>query len=129
MKTLQADRQIRQFINESEEWRRLLTFLKQQNVFYKSALSEIVSNVDDDEILSMAEEFNDEFISLDRMVDFLSAELKNQTRLLEANINENNGMFKQIINYQKKLRSDICIAEELTMATKKRFCLYFTDVL
>jgi hypothetical protein len=128
MRTIQADQAIRHFIYEAGEWKRLFVFLKQENVFRKSMLAEVVSDLDDDETLIRAEELNEEFTAQDRMVEFLSSELNKHIRFLEANIYENDGLLRQVMTYQKKLRTDIWKAEELISAAKKRFSLFLSDV-
>jgi len=119
---------IEQFIYESEEWARLLVFLKQENVFYKSRLAEVVGSTEDEDLLLAAEKFQEEFLSQDQVLDFLSSELRKQTKLLQKDIYVDGEIFREVIQNQKKLRSDIQKAEEIFSKTKAEFAHYLVDL-
>ena len=119
----------RQFIYESEEWERLLTFLKQENVFYKSRLAEVVNAVNDNETLITSENFNDNFLLQDKMIDFLSGELKEHNGLLEKSLYIDGEPSGEVIRNQKKLRTDIQKAEEIFTRTKKSFSIFIEELL
>lgn len=115
---------IHQYVYETEEWGRLLAFLKQETVFYKSRLAEVVNNIRDDQVLLAAEKFNDEFISQDRITEFLLSELHRQNKLLEKDLHLDGGLLGEAIRNQKKLRSDVKKAEEIFAKTKSDFAGY-----
>src|SRR5690348_6116673 len=113
MKTVYPDTVLRLFMYESEEWGRLLTFLKQENVFYKSRLAEIVNTFEGGEIVDKAEIFNEDFLSQDRIIDFLTEELKSQKILLQKDLYVDGELFRNVVRHQKKLRADIEKTEEI----------------
>ena len=129
MKTMYPGSMLRQFIYESEEWGRLLAFLKQENVYYKSRLAEIVNAIDDEETIAKAENFNEDFLSQDRIIDFLTEELKTQAKLLEKDLYVDGGVFKDVMRHQRKLRTDIEKAEDIFSGTKRNFSGFLNSLL
>jgi hypothetical protein len=107
----------------------LLTFLKQENVFYKSRLAEVVNAVNDNETLITSENFNDNFLLQDKMIDFLSGELKEHNGLLEKSLYIDGEPSGEVIRNQKKLRTDIQKAEEIFTRTKKSFSIFIEELL
>ena len=59
MKTIHDDAILQQCIFESNQWARLLTFLKQENAYCKSRLAEVVATMESEGNLIEAEEFNE----------------------------------------------------------------------
>jgi hypothetical protein len=121
MKTMQVESLFRYLSDESEEWERLLGFLKQENVFSKSRLAEIVASLEDEDELTRAEQFNDDFIAEDEIIVFLEGELKKHHKLLERRRYQDEDQLKQLIRHQSKLRMDIRRAEEIMIITKRKF--------
>jgi hypothetical protein len=129
MKTMYPDSILRQFVFESEEWGRLLAFIKQEIVFYKSRLAEVVNTTDDEEIIEKAENFNEDFLSQDRIVDFLTEELKSQNKLLQKDLYVDGELFKNVVRHQKKLRTDIEKAEEIFSGVKGNFSGFLNSLI
>jgi hypothetical protein len=121
MKTMETDSMLRYLGDESEEWERLLNFMKQENAFSKSRLAEIVASLEDEDELVKAEQFNDEFIAEDEIIVFLEGELKKHRKLLEKRRYQDEEMVKQLTRHQGKLRMDIRRAEEIIIITKRKF--------
>lgn len=115
--------------DEAEEWDRLLNFLKQENVFCKSRLADIVASIDDEDELAKAEKFNDEFISEDEIIGFLETELKKQRRSLDRNKHYDEEILTQLTRQQKKLRMDIRRAEEIIIITKRDFSDFIAELV
>ena len=115
--------------DESEEWDRLLTFLKQENVFSKSRLADIVTSIDDEDELAKAEKFNDEFISEDEIIGFLETELKKLRKSLDRNKHYDEEILRQLTRHQKKLRTDIRRAEEIIIITKRDFSDFIAEIV
>lgn len=112
---------LRQFRYELEEWGRFLAFLKQENVFYKSRLAEIVNEADDEETIIKAENFNEDFLSQDRIIGFLIDEVKSQSKLLQKDLHADGEILNDAIRHQKKLRTDIEKTEEIFSGIKRNF--------
>jgi hypothetical protein len=118
---------IRQFIYEAESWKRLLAFLRQENVHFKTRLAEIVNDSNDNDLLVAAEKFQDEFLSQDRMLLYLSEELTKQNKLLQREMYEDGELFKEANRNQKTLREDFKKAEELFARVKDTFSDYLVE--
>ena len=129
MKTMHTDSLLRFMRDESEEWDRLLNFLKQENVFAKSRLAEIVASIEDEDELAKAEKFNDEFLSEDEIIGFLESELKKHRRSLEKNRHNDEELLEQLSRNQRKLRTDIRRAEEIIVITKRDFSDYIAELV
>lgn len=129
MKTVYPNSILRQFMYESEEWGRLLAFMKQENVFYKSRLAEIVNESDDEETITKAENFNEDFLSQDRIIGFLSDEVKRQSKLLQKDLHLDGEILNDVIRHQKKLRSDIEKTEEIFSGIKRNFSGFLISLL
>jgi hypothetical protein len=118
---METDSMLRYLGDESEEWERLLNFMKQENAFSKSRLAEIVASLEDEDELVKAEQFNDEFIAEDEIIVFLEGELKKHRKLLEKRRYQDEEMVRQLTRQQGKLRMDIRRAEEIIIITKRKF--------
>jgi hypothetical protein len=129
MKTTYSDSVIRQCMYESEQWERLLAFLKQENAFCKSRLAEVVAGIEDDATLIEAEEFNDQFLSQDNMINFLAIELKKHSTLLQRDFPMDGELLKDIIKKQRILTRNIQNAEDIFSRTKKSFSIYLVSLL
>jgi hypothetical protein len=129
MKTMETDSLLRYLSDESEEWERLLNFLKQENVFSKSRLAEIVASIEDEDELTKAEQFNDDFIAEDEIIAFLEGELKKHHKLFEKRRYQDEEMLKQLIRQQSKLRMDVRRAEEIFVITKRKFGDFIAELV
>ena len=98
---------IRQYVYETDNWRRLLAFFIQENVSLKTRLAEVVDSILDKEDLDIIEKFQEEFLAQDTVVTFLSDELNQQVKLLERDVYEDGELFKEVVKHQKKLRKEI----------------------
>jgi len=115
---------IRQYVYETDNWRRLITFFIQENVSFKIRLSEIVDVIPDNEDLATVEKFQEDFLSQDRIVAFLSYELQEQKKLLEKDVCETGELFEDIIKHQQELRKEIKKTEEIFSKMKEEFGEY-----
>lgn len=129
MKAIYSDSVLRQCVYESEQWGRLLAFLKQENAFCKSRLAEVVAAIEDESVLSEAEEFNDQFLSQDNMIDFLTSEIKKHSKLLQRDLYADEESLKAIIRNQRMLAHNIQKAEEIFLRTRKSFSIYLVSLL
>jgi len=115
--------------DESEEWDRLLNFMKQENVFCKSRLAEIVASIEDEDELANAEKFNDEFLSEDEIIVFLESELKKHRKSLDKVKYLDEELINQLTRHQRKLRTDIRRAEEIIIITRRDFSDYISELV
>lgn len=116
---------IRQYVYEQEGWKRLLAFFRQENVCFKTRLAEIVTDSTDSDILLAAEMFQEEFLSQDRVIRYLSEELELHKKLFERDLYEE--AFKKVSWNQKKLRTEFKKEEALFYKVKETFSAYLVD--
>lgn len=129
MKTIHDDVILQQCIFESNQWARLLSFLKQENAYCKSRLAEVVATIEGDGNLIEAEEFNDQFLSQDSMIDFLANEIKKHNKLLEKELYMHAESLKELIKNQRILNRNIQNAEDIFSKTKRSFTVYLLSLL
>lgn len=129
MKTIYDEAILQQCIFESNQWVRLLTFLKQENAYCKSRLAEVVATIENDRNLIEAEEFNDQFLSQDSMIDFLAYEIKKHNKLLEKELYVHGESLKELVKNQRILNRNIQNAEDIFSKTKKGFTVYLLSLL
>jgi hypothetical protein len=119
---------IRQYIYETESWRRLLTFLQQETTYLKTRLADLVSSTPGTKLVAVAEEFQERFIAQDRAIDFLSAELRHQEALLHTDLSEPKVLFDEIVIDQLRLRKDIQKVEQLFYDLEEEFATHLAEL-
>jgi hypothetical protein len=115
-----------QFVNETESWGRLLSFFSQENVYLKTRLAEIVNSSLPNEDIELAEKFQEDFLTQDKIISFLSGDLKEQKSLLQRDLYEDGQLFKKLMREQKKLRKHIKREAEWFAKIKNRFTDYLS---
>jgi hypothetical protein len=121
---------IKQFQYESDAWRRMLVFLLQENAILKTRLAELVheNNVSHD-FLEMAEQYQNQFIRNDQIINFVRLDIAELDNLLTRNLNENGLVVKAIARKQKKLRKELITLETTFNEIKIQFNNYLADTL
>jgi hypothetical protein len=99
---------LKQYSHESKSWERLLYFFKQENVFLKTRLSEVLDNRNDTELLISAEYFQNHFIVKDELIDKLLQEIHDQEKDWKENfINNSPVPYKKKVDKKEKLRAQM----------------------
>src|SRR6476619_3589353 len=111
---------IRQFIYESESWKRLLFFYKEENIYCRNRLSEILSDSVSEELLERSEYFQGCFLMSDETIEWLMDEIQQHKKILIQN-NSDIQMLECAIRNQQRLKNDIVKAEEVVLKLKKEF--------
>lgn len=95
-----------QFEMENDSWKRSLEFIRQENALLKYRLSEIVDGNEDGDLLTIAEFFQNEFISNDEEASGLIILIgKFSGELFESSTK--NVLSPQMIQQHENLRNDI----------------------
>ncbi|MEO6135280.1 MAG: hypothetical protein ABIP35_09015 [Ginsengibacter sp.] len=109
-----------QFEMENESWKRSLEFIRQENALLKYRLSEIVDGNEDGELLTVAEFFQNEFISNDeqnsgliKLIGQFSGEL------FESSAED--FLSQKMIQQHEKLRNEIVEFEKNFLQTSLDF--------
>lgn len=91
---------------ENDSWKRSLEFIRQENALLKYRLSEIVDGNEDGDLLTIAEFFQNEFISNDEQASGLIKLIgKFSGELFESSAK--NLLSQQMIQQHEKLRNDV----------------------
>jgi hypothetical protein len=127
-KELASNRLIHQYQYELECWGRLLLFQKEELVYFKNRLAEIIDGSTENDLLLTVETFQEAFLDQEKVIDYLSGELKKQAKLIEKDLYFDGEIFRQMQSEQNKLRREFRRAEELFSNVKNRFVQYLVDL-
>ena len=95
-----------QFEMENESWKRSLEFIRQENALLKYRLSEIVDGNENGDLLTVAEFFQNEFISNDEQANgFIKMIGRFSEELFESSVM--NFLSANMVQQHEKLRSEI----------------------
>lgn len=109
-----------QFEMENESWKRSLEFIRQENALLKYRLSEIVDGNEDGELLTVAEFFQNEFISNDEQNSGLIKLIgKFSGELFESSAKD--FLSQKMIQQHEKLRNEIVEFEKNFLQTSLEF--------
>ncbi len=111
-----------QFEHEDLAWERGLEFFRQESIFLKFRLSEMVDNIEEKNFLQMAEYFQNELLMKDEMINGL----KKCMQELSLNLSNGNGngkqaRFREINSKRKGLRNNILQFEKNFLILAKNF--------
>lgn len=100
-----------QFEMENESWKRSLEFMKQESALLKYRLSEIVDENEAGDLLTIAEYFQNEFITRDEKINSLMVvigrfsdklfEIQNKESLSAKMIHQHENLRNEIIEFEK----------------------------
>lgn len=107
--------------DETDKWKRLLFDSRDELVYLKSRLAEMISTSNDQDFLQTAEGFQEEFLTQDYVVDYLSAEVRRQGKRIESIEVLTVDKLSEIEEAQRKLRVEMRKADELFASVKQRF--------
>jgi hypothetical protein len=112
---------IRQFNFECESWKRILYFFREENVYYRNRLSEILNDAVSEELLERSEYFQGNFIMSDETIHWLVDEIHQHIKFLSQNIATDTQILELVIRNHQKLKKDVEKAEEVLFNLKKEF--------
>lgn len=113
---------IRQFQQESDEWKRTLELLLLENAYLKNRLAEIV-NVSRTTMpfLEKAEDYQNRFMQKDEVINLMRKDITEFDRLLAQCTAENRDLLKTIMHRQKSLRKELLLLESTFSSLKVQF--------
>lgn len=112
---------------ENETLKRLLGFMKDENVHLKTRLSEVLKNNFDNRLLEEVENFQSRFIKEDELIGLLRNDAAELDRLLAREIFEDGQITDQVVKQLKKLQRNIKIAEKQFSKLKLEFNNYLSE--
>ncbi len=116
-----------QLEHECNTLRRLLLFLKEENIVLKNRLSEILKDSFDKNLLEQAELFHNDFIRKDERIHLLRNDLARLDNLLAKTIDSEKNTSVEIDARLWELRNNINIAENQFIKMQSGFNKYFYD--
>lgn len=96
-------------------------FFREENVYYRNRLSEILNDAVSEELLERSEYFQGNFIMSDETIHWLVDEIHQHTKFLNQNITSDNEILELAIRNHQKLKKDVETAEEVLFNLKKEF--------
>jgi replicative DNA helicase len=119
---------IEQFLHETYTWERLIYFFRQENIFLKTRLSEVVDPSTDKGFLALAEQFQNQFILKDEFMDELTHDVKEQQTKLNELAEKNLVIEDKLSKKQRKLRNETQYLEKDFNRLKYEFNIYLTNI-
>ncbi|HEX6335014.1 MAG TPA: hypothetical protein VFZ78_12355 [Flavisolibacter sp.] len=111
-----------QLLFEIRAWKRLLLFFRQENMYFKERLAELVAGDISEQYLADAESFHEEFISLDCTICFLLDDVRQQEKIVAATgVPE---YPQTVLGQQMQIRTDMLKAEIIFFNLKDAFHNY-----
>jgi hypothetical protein len=118
---------LRQYLFETEGWDRLLVYFQKEITAFKTRLSEI-TEMTDGKALATVEKFQDEFLAQDKMLQFLSSELKKQLILLSKDPGSDDHPLDEVTINQNRIRNDFKKAGVIFSKLKGGFSGYLAKL-
>jgi seryl-tRNA synthetase len=116
-----------QFQHENKTWVRMLDFIKQENSYLKTRLSEVLDHSTDRDFLALAEQFQNKFILKDEYIDELRHDINHQEQRLHEI--EGDTVNDKLTKRQEKLRNEMEYFEKDFNKLKNEFNKYLSTML
>jgi hypothetical protein len=118
-----------QLVKESDEWKRTLAFLSQENSFLKLRLAEILNGKESSaDFLEAAELYQSRFIQKDEIIKLMLHDVSKLDDLLTREIYENGMLIKEVVYKQNHLRKQVKFLETEFNTLKLQFNTYLSDL-
>ena len=120
---------VSQFARESDEWKRTLNFLSQENSFLKLRLADLLNGKESSaDFLETAELFQSRFIQKDEIIQLLLHDVSKLDNLISRAIREDGLLIKEIVQRQSHLRRQMRFVETEFNKLKTQFNNYFSEL-
>jgi len=123
-----SELKLEQLKYESDTWKRLLGFMRDENIHMKNMLSEVLKYKFDKNLLEEAESFQNSFLKEDDLIGLLRNDIAELDKLLEMIIFEDGKITNGIDMKLHKLRNNIIIAERQFGELKSAFNNYLSGI-
>jgi hypothetical protein len=116
--------QVRKIQSEAEAWKRTLGFLREENVFLKEHLSEVLKESAKSSLLEALEVFQTRFVREDERIALLRNDIADLDRLLIREVYEDGAIARQLAQKTQELRVNMRITEQEFSRLKSEFHQY-----
>lgn len=120
-------KQIRRFEYESDTWKRQLSFIREENIYLKKRLIEILKEKLSPADLEAAESFQTLFIEQDKLVTILGNSVAEFDRLLKRELFEDGALLRTVMLEHLHIDRKISEAEASFDSLKRRFNNYMWE--
>ena len=118
---------LKQLQYESDTWKRLLGFMRDENIHLKNRLSEILKNGFNKNLLEELENFNSRFLKEDELIGLIRHDMAELDKLLLRNAFENGKIIEEIGRKLKIIRNNIELAERQFTKVQLEFNNYLSE--
>ena len=118
---------LKQLQYESDTWKRLLGFMKDENIHLKNRLSEILKNGFNKNLLEELENFNSRFLKEDELIGLIRHDMAELDKLLLRKTFENGKIIEEIGKKLKTIRNNTELAERRFAKVKLEFNNYLSE--
>lgn len=120
---------VSQFARESDEWKRTLAFLSQENSFLKLRLADILNGKEaSTDFVEAAELYQSRFIQEDEIIKLLLHDVSELDDLLTREVYEDGMLIKKVVYEQNHLRKQIRFVETEFNKLKLQFNNYLSEL-
>ena len=118
---------LKQLQNESDSWKKLLSFMMDENIHLKYRLTEVLKDKFDKNLLEGVESFQSNFLKEDDRISLLRNDVAELDKLLVREICEDGKIINKIDIRMKSLRTNIMHAEIQFGKLKSAFNSYLLE--
>lgn len=119
----------KQLMYEAETWKRCIAFMQSELVFMKNRITQILIEMPDKSMLDSIEHYQHLFIELEKSLNLFRLDITTQIELIKKNHEVSIVHLNEKLVKQKKLRTEIGMAEKLFNKMKYEFILSFSNKL
>jgi hypothetical protein len=117
---------LKQLWLETDTWKRLLSFIIDENIQLKNRISEVLKDGIDTQLLEEVEKFHNRSLEGDLFIGLLRNDVAELDKLLAKEIQKDNKTIGQTETQIIKLRNNIAIAEKQFSKLKLDFYAFFS---
>jgi hypothetical protein len=118
---------LKQLQYESDTWKRLLAFMMDETVHLKNRLSEVLKEKFDSTMLNEMENFQNNFIKEDELINLLRNDITEFDKLLTRELFEDGNIKTKMTKKMNDLRQSIVIAESKFGKLKSDFHSFLSE--
>jgi len=121
------DSKLKQLKHECDTWKRQLCFMREENVYLKTRLSEVLKDGVADNLLEEIELFQNRFTSEDDAIGLLRNEVVELGKLLAKEMFDDGFTKKKVDSKMNELRNNIAVSERKFTRLKSEFNNYILE--
>ncbi|MFN8248085.1 MAG: hypothetical protein U0T68_03935 [Ferruginibacter sp.] len=118
-----------QRLHENLSWERTLDFCLQENAFMKTRLAEVLEDVSDKDMITMAEYFHNSFIHNDDSIKELKGDIVWEQRKMKEIIQDGKPEENSLVQRHRKLSNEMGNFDKNFTGLKAEFNRYLSSLL